>query len=153
MTQQPATTLVLTSSDVQEIVRQRGLDAIMHTLIERLDAAMQGFNPEQTSIPVRSGFNYMEPQMGLIEWMPLYEKGENVVMKVVGYHPHNPLQYNVPTIVSTISSYDTATGHLQGIMDGVLLTALRTGAASAVASKYLAHPQSGTLGLIGCGAQ
>jgi len=38
-------------------------------------------------------------------------------------------------------------------MDGVLLTALRTGAASAVASKYLANPKSKILGLIGCGAQ
>ena len=70
--------------------------------------------------------------------MPVYKKGKEVVIKVVGYHPHNPGKFNLPTILSSISSYDTTTGHLKGIADGVLLTALRTGAASAVASKVMA---------------
>ena len=85
--------------------------------------------------------------------MPIYKKGAEVVIKVVGYHPKNPKNFNLPTILSSISSYDTKTGHLMGIADGVLLTALRTGAASAVASELLAKPESTTLGLIGCGAQ
>ena len=75
------------------------------------------------------------------------------MIKVVGYHPGNPDKYNLPTILSTLSAYDTATGHLLGLMDGVLLTALRTGAASAIASVLLADPASKILGLIGCGAQ
>jgi ornithine cyclodeaminase/alanine dehydrogenase-like protein (mu-crystallin family) len=85
--------------------------------------------------------------------MPIYKTGEEVVIKVVGYHPNNPEKFKLPTILSTISSYDTKTGHLKGLVDGVLLTALRTGAASAMATKYLAHPKSSVLGLIGCGAQ
>lgn len=146
-------TLVLSRSDVQQIVQQHGLNAIMDTLIDRLENAITAYNPEQTSIPVRSGFNYREPNLGLVEWMPLYEKGEEVVIKLVGYHPNNPSLFDLPTIVSTLSAYDTTTGHLTGLMDGVLLTALRTGAASAVASKFMANPQSETLGLIGCGSQ
>ena len=39
------------------------------------------------------------------------------------------------------------------MIDGVLATAIRTGAASAVASKLMANPTSSTLGLIGCGTQ
>jgi ornithine cyclodeaminase/alanine dehydrogenase-like protein (mu-crystallin family) len=85
--------------------------------------------------------------------MPIYQSGSDIVIKLVGYHPNNPVKYKIPTIASTISSYNTSKGHLQGLMDGVLPTALRTGAASAVATKYLAHSSSSILGLIGCGAQ
>ncbi len=153
MNDQTHKTLVLTRSDMQQIVQHCGLHTIMDDLIERLISVISEFDAKQTIIPIRAGFNYTKPNTGLIEWMPMYKKGDQVVIKLVGYHPNNPDKYALPTIVSTISAYDTTTGRLCGIMDGVLLTALRTGAASAVASKYLAHPDSSTLGLIGCGAQ
>ena len=85
--------------------------------------------------------------------MPLYNQGEKVLIKVVGYHPSNPSEHNLPTIISTISEYDTKSGHLCALIDGVLPTAIRTGAASAIASEMLANSESLTLGLIGCGAQ
>lgn len=146
-------TLILTPADVQYIMQHIGPDHLMDDLISRLTKAFKSFDPTQTHIPIRSGFNYEEPAPGLIEWMPLYQKGDQIVIKVVGYHPDNPSQLGLPTIISTISSYDTTTGHLVGLADGVLLTALRTGAASAVASRCLAKPDSTQLGLIGCGAQ
>ncbi|MEL6970715.1 MAG: ornithine cyclodeaminase family protein [Bacteroidota bacterium] len=146
-------TLVLSSRDVQAIALEVGLDTLMDRLIQRLSSLMQSFDEVQTAIPIRSGFNYHLPHTGLVEWMPLHQKGEQVTIKVVGYHPQNPQRYQVPTILSTISAYDVRTGHLRALMDGVFLTALRTGAASAVASRLLALPQSKTLGLIGCGAQ
>ena len=146
-------TLILSASDVQQTIAEVGLNAIMDQLIARLNAAIGNLDPEKTKIPPRSGFHYYEPAMGLVEWMPIFNHGQHVTIKVVGYHPYNPLLHNLPTILSTISAYDTATGHLVGIMDGVVPTALRTGAASAVASKLLARPDSQTVGLIGCGAQ
>lgn len=147
-------TLVLSASDIEEIVSSVGVNDLMDMLIKRMEIAFKNFDPTQTIIPIRSGFNYEQPDPGLIEWMPLFDKENNqMVVKMVGYHPENPNRYHLPTIVSTISSYDTQTGHLKGIMDGVFLTALRTGAASAIASKVLAHPDSKVLGLIGCGAQ
>jgi L-lysine cyclodeaminase len=146
-------TLVLSCQDVQHIVRYYGLDYLMDTLIERLQKTMEAFDPAATVIPVRSGFNYTTPQPGLIEWMPLFNRGRQVMIKVVGYHPRNPVSNGLPTIISTLSTYDTSSGRLLGIVDGVLLTALRTGAASAVASRVLANPESRILGLIGCGAQ
>jgi len=54
--------------------------------------------------------------------------------------------------MATNSLYDVRDGHLIAVIDGVFATAVRTGAASAVASKLLAHPESKTLGLIGAGA-
>ncbi len=146
-------TLILSGRDVQRIVSHCGLHSVMDTLIERLTIAIKTFNPNETAIPVRSGFHYEQPNSGLIEWMPLYNEGENVLLKVVGYHPKNSEKYNLPTIISTISTYDTESGHLSAVMDGVLATALRTGAASAVASNLMAQSRSSTLGLIGCGTQ
>ena len=146
-------TLVLPQNDIHDIVRHFGVDAIMDDLIERLTKAICELDADQTVIPIRSGFNYQQPYPGLVEWMPLYDKGNQVVIKLVGYHPQNPDKFGLPTILSTISAYDTHTGHLKSLMDGVLLTSLRTGAASAVSTKHLAHAESKTLGLIGCGAQ
>lgn len=149
-------TLILSSSDIQEILQHFGVDWIMMMLVERLSTAINNYNPKKLSIPIRSGFNYEKPEPGLIEWMPLYnqsDQGGKVSIKVVGYHPSNPSKFNLPTIVSTISEYDTNTGHLCALIDGVLATAIRTGAASALASKFMAKPTSSVLGLIGCGTQ
>mgnify|MGYP000123796952 CR=1 FL=1 len=49
--------------------------------------------------------------------------------------------------------YDLSDGRLLAMMEADTLGQLRTGAASAVASKYLARPEAGTLGLIGTGWQ
>ena len=149
-------TLVLSSFDIQEILRHFGVDWTMRTLVERLRIAINNYNPQKLSIPVRTGFYYEKPEPGLIEWMPLYnqdDQGGKVLIKVVGYHPSNPGKFNLPTIVSTISEYNTNSGHLCALIDGVLATAIRTGAASAVASKLMAKPTSSILGLIGCGTQ
>lgn len=146
-------TMILSSADVQGIIAHYGLDLIMDTLISHMEEAIYTFDPKKIDIPARSGFHYDIPKQGLVEWMPLHKIGSQVTIKLVGYHPNNPDTYGFPTILSTLSAYDTKSGHLLGLMDGVLSTALRTGAASAIASRLLAHPNSSTLGLIGCGAQ
>ena len=146
-------TLLLTISDTRAIVQEVGLNTLMDAMIARLTHAFETFSPAKSIVPMREGFNYTKPHVGLIEWMPIMEIGGNVTVKMVGYHPENPEIHGLPTILGTISAYDTATGHLIGIVDGVFPTALRTGAASAVASRELANPHSKTLGLIGCGAQ
>ncbi len=74
-------------------------------------------------------------------------------MKIVGYHPGNPVQRHLPSVISTFSMYDTVTGQITALADGALLTAMRTGAASAVATRLLAKPDATCLGLVGCGAQ
>lgn len=153
MLQNQQNTIILSANDVSLIVEKFGINRLMDSLISRLNTAVKNFDSSKTDIPIRSGFNYQSEIPGLVEWMPVHKKGEEVIIKVVGYHPQNPERFNLPTILSSISSYDTSTGHLNGLADGVLLTALRTGAASALASKYLAHSNSSILGLIGCGAQ
>lgn len=146
-------TTVIAAADVRQIVLRRGLDALMDEMIERFAHALRQFDPRSTEIKVRGGFTYDAPTLGLIEWMPVLEAGGPATIKIVGYHPHNPDRQGLPTIISTIYVFDTRNGHLRGIIDGTFPTALRTGAASAVASRVLALPGSRVLGLIGCGAQ
>jgi len=153
MKKENVTTRLLEATDVQEIVRRLGMNEVMDLAIDSMRVSFAQYTPATTQIPIRSGFNYQLPNPGLIEWMPLYANQSEVIIKVVGYHPESPRQYGLPTIISTISKYDTSNGHLEGLVDGVLLTALRTGAASALATENLAKPDSNVLGLIGCGAQ
>ncbi len=146
-------TKIILNDDVYKIVRHVGLDAVMDEMISDLTAAMIGFDHEKYTIPVRQGFQYSKPDPGLLEWMPILAADTQITVKIVGYHPLNPEVHKLPTIMSSLYTYDMATGHLSTIVDGILLTALRTGAASALATKVLAKTDSRTLGLIGCGAQ
>lgn len=146
-------TVILTTDDIRTITRHVGLNSLMDETIARLRAALQQFDAHNTITPVRAGFEYTHPEVGLLEWMPIMQRGEKAVVKMVGYHPGNPERRQLPTILSTVSAYDTKSGHLIGIADGTFLTALRTGAASAVASAVLAMPDAGVVGIIGCGAQ
>jgi ornithine cyclodeaminase/alanine dehydrogenase-like protein (mu-crystallin family) len=147
------TTTVLAASDIARIVSHYGLDALMDDLIDRLETACRQYSKEEFTIPARAGFHYEQPVTGLIEWMPAMQHGKRATVKMVGYHPQNPRDLHLPTILSSVLLFDTRDGHLAGVIDGNFLTALRTGAASAVASRCLAAPGARTLGLIGCGAQ
>ncbi|NEZ60765.1 ornithine cyclodeaminase family protein [Adonisia turfae] len=149
----PLQTLILTVEDTRRIVEYVGLDALMDETITRLTQAFEYFDPAKTVVPVRTGFSYEQPHVGLVEWMPLFEKHRQIVVKAVGYHPQNPSLHNLPTVLSTVSAYDPASGHLSAVIDGTFLTALRTGAASAIATQLLASSNSQVLGLIGAGAQ
>ncbi len=146
-------TIIISTDDVRSIVKCVGLHTLMDKMIDRLFETLEAFNENNIVIPPRDGFEYTEPNTGLLEWMPIMRRGQKATIKLVGYHPTNPSLRNLPTILSTISMYDTTNGHLIGIADATFLTALRTGAASAVASKMMASPDAKTVGLIGCGAQ
>ena len=146
-------TRVVTGDDIGELIARVGLDPLMGLMIERLQKACAEYDPEVDRVRERDGFHYHIPDLGLLEWMPSMRVGQRVTVKMVGYHPHNPDKYHLPTILSTVSVYDPRNGHMTGLVDGTFLTALRTGAASVVASRVLARPDSSVVGIIGCGAQ
>ncbi|MEO8257700.1 MAG: ornithine cyclodeaminase family protein [Acidobacteriota bacterium] len=145
--------LFLESADIRAIVGRVGIDALMDDLIARLTAAIRVFDPASSQVPPRSGVYYEKPEWGLLEWMPAHLGAQGTTVKLVGYHPANPARRGVPSVVSTICVFDSNSGHLQGLLDGTFITAVRTGAASAVASRVLALAESRTVGVIGCGAQ
>lgn len=72
--------------------------------------------------------------------------------KWLSSYPGNP-QVNLPYISGLLILNDTDTGLPVAIMDAMWITAMRTGAASAVAAKYLAHNNSNYLAILGCGTQ
>lgn len=146
-------TLLLSSQDIARIVHAIGLDRLMDETIDGIAHACLTFDPRQYSVPVRDGFSYDDEHKGLLEWMPVIRFRDRVMMKLVAYHPGNPQQHNLPTVLSTAVTFDTLSGHATSIIDATFLTSLRTGAASAVASEILAPRDSKTLGLIGAGAQ
>lgn len=67
--------------------------------------------------------------------------------------PGNPKERGLPTIQGAILLFDAANGCPLAIMDSAEVTALRTGATTAVAAKYLAKASASTLTLVGCGTQ
>ena len=146
-------TMVLTARDVAEVVARRGTARVLDELIERLRDALLTFDPRRVVSPARSGFRYDEPDFGLLEWMPVMETGRVVAVKTVGYHPRNPTRKGRPSVTATTSVYDTDTGRLAAVLDATLLTALRTGAASALATEILAVDGPVHIGIVGCGAQ
>lgn len=85
--------------------------------------------------------------------MPSYVEGiEACALKWVNVHPDN-CKRGLATVMATIILSDPKTAYPLSIMDGTLITSLRTAAAGAVAAKYLARKGSSTVALIGCGVQ
>lgn len=146
-------TIILSAEDIRTIVTAVGLDTLMDQTIDALYTTCRHYDDDKYTIPIRRGFNYHHPKPGLLEWMPAMQNGSTASLKIVGYHPANPVEHHLPTILSVGLTFNTETGHFIGLLDATFPTALRTGAASAVASRILAAADTKVLGLIGAGAQ
>ncbi len=85
--------------------------------------------------------------------MPAYLPALGIAgVKIVNVHPHNRAR-GLPTVMALTIIIDVETGVPGAIVNATELTAMRTGAAGAVAARYLAPRQSVTLGVVGTGRQ
>lgn len=73
--------------------------------------------------------------------------------KVNANFPHNGERFGLPTIQGLVILHDGVNGAPLAILDSIAITALRTGAATAIAAKYLARQNSESALICGCGAQ
>lgn len=73
--------------------------------------------------------------------------------KVNANFPQNMSKWGLPTIQGVIALFDGESGYPLALLDSTEITALRTGAATAVAAKYLARPDSTVATICGCGVQ
>jgi alanine dehydrogenase len=73
--------------------------------------------------------------------------------KINANFPQNPKRLGLPTIQGVIVLSDADNGYPLAVMDSTEITAQRTAAATAVAAKHLARPESKTLTICGCGIQ
>lgn len=88
---------------------------------------------------------------GVLELMPVSSK-TLYSFKYVNGHPQNSAN-NKLTVVALGMLADVATGYPLMLSEMTVLTAIRTAATCALASRYLAKPKSKKLAIIGCGAQ
>ncbi|MDN7023483.1 ornithine cyclodeaminase family protein [Methanoculleus sp. FWC-SCC1] len=96
---------------------------------------------------------YVTFDTGDFRTMPAYLPALGIAgVKVVNVHPLNR-SGGLPTVMALTVLLDPATGLPQAIINATELTAMRTGAAGAVAAKYLSPKRRVTLGLVGTGRQ
>ncbi len=134
-------TLLLTRQDVLKLI----------TMPETLQAVEQAFTDYATGTASMPSKAYLTLPLGDFRAMPAAVPGA-AGLKWVNVHPGNPPK-GLPTVMAVIIYSDPATGYPLAIMDATEITAYRTGAAAAIASKYLARKDARTLGLIGAGKQ
>ena len=73
--------------------------------------------------------------------------------KVNANFPSNPQQRGFPTVQGAVLLMDAESGEPRALLDSAAVTALRTAAATSVAARWLARPDSATATIVGCGVQ
>jgi alanine dehydrogenase len=114
---------------------------------------------EQAFADHGKGLVQMPPKMyvtlpqGDFRTMPAYLPSLGIAgVKIVNVHPDNPAR-GLPTVMALTVILDIPTGKPEAIINATQLTNLRTGAAGAVACKYLSPKKEVVLGLVGTGRQ
>ena len=128
-----------------EIASLLGAAALIPVMEEALMAHASG-TVEQ---PVRQIYS-AGGDRGFVGLMPLF--GSVMGLKLVTFYPGNA-DLGLPTHLATILLLDEKTGALRAVLDGRLITQMRTAAVSAVATKLLARADARTLAVLGSGVQ
>jgi ornithine cyclodeaminase/alanine dehydrogenase-like protein (mu-crystallin family) len=138
--------LYLSQADVAAV------DLPMVEIIEALEVAFREKGEGRVEMPPKPGIH---PGGGdnFIHAMPAYISAmQSAGVKWVSGFPEN-YRRGLPYITGLLILNDAETGLPISVMDCVWITAKRTGAATAVAAKYLARPDSSVVGVLGCGVQ
>ena len=122
----------------------------MAELIPAMEKALIEFSGRKVTQPVRSVIN-VDPPGGFLGLMPALTP-DGLGLKAVTFYPSN-VERGIPTHMATIFLVDPLTGTPLAIMDGRLITEMRTAAVSAAATKVLAFPAAKILAILGSGVQ
>ena len=122
----------------------------MPDLIPAMERALIEFSAGKVTQPVRSVIN-VDPPGGFLGLMPAHT-ADGLGLKAVTFYPSNA-ERGIPTHMATIFLMDPETGTPLAIMDGRLITEMRTAAVSAAATKLLASPDVKILAILGSGVQ
>jgi ornithine cyclodeaminase/alanine dehydrogenase len=137
--------LYLSRKDVETI------DLPMREIIDALEQMFKENRTRKTEMPPKPGI-HTRPD-AFIHAMPAYIPSlESAGLKWVSGYPDNP-QKGLPYITGLLILNDPDTGVPLSVMDCTWITAKRTGAATAIAAKYLARRDSSTVGMLACGVQ
>jgi ornithine cyclodeaminase/alanine dehydrogenase-like protein (mu-crystallin family) len=124
----------------------------MADAIEAMHAAFLQLSDGQVTLPARSRVEIPEAN-GVVLIMPCYAAGtHHVSLKLLTQFADNG-RLGLPLIQAVVLLADAVNGRLLAIVDGAAITALRTGAASGVATRLLAQPRADTAAIFGAGVQ
>jgi len=138
--------LILRDKDIRSLLT-------MEEAIKAVEDAFREKNLGRVQMPLKS-YLFYEKYNGDHRFMPAYlEKLDIAGVKIVNTHPENRRKYGLPTVAGIIVLADPKTGVILSILEATWITAVKTAAASAVATKYLAREDSEVLGLVGAGLQ
>jgi len=135
--------------DVTHMARwmaDRGVESLLVRLVDAIEADFRQWGSFELMPRVAS-----HSVDGVIELMPTSD-GETFGFKYVNGHPINPSR-GLQTVTAFGVLGDVRTGYPTFLAEMTLLTALRTGATSALAARWLARPDSRVMALIGTGSQ
>jgi ornithine cyclodeaminase len=135
--------LILSRADVEAV-----LD--LDRLVDAVAAAMVDLSRGRADVPTRIAAFVAERQ-GMLAAMPAFLPSAGALTtKLVSLFPQNTA---VPTHHAVIACFDPDTGVPTAVMDGAYITAVRTAAGSALATKLLGRPGSAVVSVIGTGVQ
>jgi alanine dehydrogenase len=139
-------TLILTGKQVKKL-----LD--MKDVLGAVENAFKHKGLGKVQMPPKLYLFYQKYD-GDLRTMPSYVEDMDVsAVKIVNVHPQNQKNYGMRTVMAVLVLVNPHTGAPLAFMDATHITDMRTGAASAIASKYLARPGPKVLGIIGAGNQ
>jgi ornithine cyclodeaminase/alanine dehydrogenase-like protein (mu-crystallin family) len=129
-------------------------------LIPAIRQALNDYSAGQVEQPLRQILRVKEPSresgasesIGWFATMPVIA-GDFMAVKTVTFYSGNAGIEGLPTHMAMIELLDRATGQPLAVMDGRLITEMRTAAVSAVAVEALAPAHAQTLGVLGSGVQ
>jgi len=136
---------ILTGKDVCQVVTMaQAISSVKEAYLQL--SAGKSILPLRTQVPV-------ENRDGVILFMPAYLSTSDALgAKIVSVFPRN-VKKNIPTIHALVILVNPETGQPTAVIDGNYLTALRTGAASGVATELMARTEASVAAIIGAGVQ
>lgn len=126
----------------------------MRESIEIMEKVFQAHGKGKVTMPAKISLDFDGGRIGFKNAMPAYVRAIGAAgIKWAGGFWNNPKKYGLPSISAIIILDDVKTGFPIAIMEGSWITAMRTGAVTAVGAKYLARKDSNIIGIVGAGVQ
>ncbi|MDU5806564.1 MAG: ornithine cyclodeaminase family protein [Peptoniphilus harei] len=122
-------------------------------IIEADKEALKSYSDGGSDIPLRTVIDVDKDSSSTAIFMPGFIKDKNALgMKIIDIYPEN-IEKGLVTSPSTMILIDKDNGFVKAILDGTILTRLRTGAVSGAATEVLANEDAKSFLLIGTGGQ
>jgi alanine dehydrogenase len=136
------------------VLSRRDVEAALDPdrLVDAVAAAMAELSAGRASVPDRTGAEVADVGGVLIAMPAHLPAARALTAKLVALFPQNAAR-GIPTHRAIVAAFDPATGTPEAVMDGEVVTAMRTAAGSALSARLLAREEAGVLAVLGTGVQ